>query len=75
MCNSTKKTTGKSGDDITAKCRALCRSLVQMEEGDILLYTYYFMRLGFMRLDRVLGENWSITMKCKMSLNKSNLEG
>ena len=30
-----KKPTGKSGDDMTAKCQALSRSLVQLEEGDI----------------------------------------
>jgi hypothetical protein len=35
MCNSMKKPTGKSGDDMTAKCQALSRSLVQLEEGDI----------------------------------------
>ena len=35
MCNSMKKPTGISGDDMTAKCQALSRSLVQLEEGDI----------------------------------------
>jgi len=29
------KPTRKSGDDMTAKCQALSRSLVQLEEGDI----------------------------------------
>ena len=30
-----EKPTGKSGDDMPAKCKALSHSLVQIEEGDI----------------------------------------
>ena len=35
MCNFMKKPTGKSGDDMAAKCQQRSRSLVQLKEGDI----------------------------------------
>jgi len=35
MCNSMRKPTGSSGDDMTSKCQALNRNLFQMEEEDV----------------------------------------